>query len=100
MMKPRCYSAMPAISRIEPSYEDTGQLLSLARARMKSQAETLYRDGVKYFINEDLEKAVETWKKALELNPEHPKARQDMENAQRLIEKLRALDKDATKATQ
>ena len=88
------------LSRIEPSYEDTGQLLSLARARMKSQAETLYRDGVKYFINEDLEKAVETWKKALELNPEHPKARQDMENAQRLIEKLRALDKDATKATQ
>ena len=88
------------LSRIEPSYEDTGQLISLARARMKSQAETLYRDGVKYFINEDLEKAVETWKKALELNPEHPKARQDMENAQRLIEKLRALDKDATKATQ
>jgi tetratricopeptide (TPR) repeat protein len=88
------------LSRIEPSYEDTGQLLSLARARMKSQAETLYRDGVKYFINEDLEKAVKTWKKALELNPEHPKARQDMENAQRLIEKLRALDNDPEKTAQ
>ncbi len=82
------------LSRIEPSYEDTGQLLSLARARMKSQAETLYRDGVKHFINEDLEKAIKTWKRVLELNPDHPKARQDMENAERLLQKLRALDRE------
>jgi tetratricopeptide (TPR) repeat protein len=88
------------LSRIEPSYEDTGQLLSLARARTKSQAETLYRDGVKQFINEDLEKAVTTWKKVLELNPDHPKARQDMENAERLLEKLKALDKEPEKAGQ
>jgi len=88
------------LSRIEPSYEDTGQLLSLARARTKSQAETLYRDGVKQFINEDLEKAVATWKKVLELNPDHPKARQDMENAERLLEKLKALDREPEKAGQ
>lgn len=81
------------LSRIEPSYEDTGQLLSLARARMRAQAETLYRDGVKLFINEDLERAIKTWKKALELNPDHPKARQDIENAERLLKKLHALDK-------
>ncbi len=82
------------LSRIEPSYEDTGQLLSLARARSKSQAETLYRDGVKQFINEELEKAITTWKKTLKLNPDHPKARQDIENAERLLEKLKALDKE------
>jgi tetratricopeptide (TPR) repeat protein len=84
--------AIDVLSRIEPSYEDTGQLLSLARARMKAQAEVLYRDGVKQFINEDLERAIKTWKRVLELNPDHVKARQDMENAQRLLEKLRALD--------
>jgi tetratricopeptide (TPR) repeat protein len=89
--------AVEILSRIEPSYEDTGQLLDLARARMKSQAETLYRDGVKQFINEDLEMAIKTWKKALELNPQHVKARQDMANAQRLLEKLRALDKEPEK---
>ena len=89
--------AIDILSRIEPSYEDTGQLLSLARARMKSQAETLYRDGVKQFINEDLEKAINTWKRVLELNPDHPKARQDMENAERLLEKFRTLDKEPAK---
>jgi len=92
--------SIDVLSRIEPSYEDTGQLLSLARARMKSQAETLYRDGVKQFINEDLERAIKTWKRVLELNPDHPKARQDMENAERLLEKLRALDKEPAKTAE
>jgi tetratricopeptide (TPR) repeat protein len=84
--------AVGLLNRIEPSYEDTGQLLSLALARMKSLAETHYRDGVKHFINEDLEMAIKDWKKALELNPEHPKARQDIENAERLLDKLKALE--------
>jgi tetratricopeptide (TPR) repeat protein len=87
--------AAEILSRIDPSYEDTGQLLSLARARMRAKAETLYRDGVKHFINEELEAAIEDWKQTLALNPEHPKARQDMENAQRLLDKLRSLDSQA-----
>jgi tetratricopeptide (TPR) repeat protein len=92
--------AIDVLSRIEPSYEDTGQLLALARARVKAQAESLYRDGVKQFINEDLERAIKTWKKVLELNPDHEKARQDMENAQRLLEKFRALDLEPSNTTQ
>lgn len=88
----RVAEAVELLNRIDPSYEDTGQLLSLARARMKSQAETHYRDGVKHFINEDLEMAIKDWKKALELNPEHPKAPQDIENATRLLKKLKAFE--------
>jgi tetratricopeptide (TPR) repeat protein len=84
--------AVGLLERIDPSYEETGQMLSLARARMKSQAEAHYRNGVKHFINEDLELAIEDWKHALELNPDHPKARQDIENAERLLEKLKAFE--------
>lgn len=84
--------AADLLGRIDPSYEDTGELLSLARARMRTKAETLYRNGVKHFINEELEAAVEDWKQTLVLNPEHPKARQDIDNARRLLEKLRALE--------
>lgn len=84
--------AVDLLERIDPSYEDTEQLLSLARARMKSLSETHYRDGVKHYINEDLEMAIKDWKKTLELNPEHPKAQQDIENAQRLLNKLKALE--------
>lgn len=86
-------TAVKYLKAADKSYQDTEQLLSLALARMRSQAETYYRSGVKHFINEDLEKAVKDWERALSLNPNHPKARQDIENARRLIKKWKALEK-------
>jgi tetratricopeptide (TPR) repeat protein len=78
----------------DKSYQDTEHLLSLALARMRAQAEAHYRSGVKHFINEDLERAVKAWENALSLNPNHPKARQDIENARRLIKKWKAMEKE------
>jgi tetratricopeptide (TPR) repeat protein len=86
--------AVNYLKAADPSYQDTEQLLSTAQARMRALAETHYRSGVKHFINEDLERAVKAWERALSLNPNHPKARQDMENARRLIKKWKAIDLD------
>jgi tetratricopeptide (TPR) repeat protein len=85
--------AVQYLKAADKSYQDTEQLLSLALARMRAQAETYYRSGVKHFINEDLEQAVKAWEHALSLNPNHPKARQDIENARRLIKKWKAMEK-------
>lgn len=82
------------LKAVDKSYQDTEQLLSLALARMRAQAETYYRSGVKHFINEDLEQAVKAWERALSLNPNHPKARQDIENARRLLKKWKAIGKE------
>jgi tetratricopeptide (TPR) repeat protein len=82
------------LKAVDISYKDTKQLLSLAQARMRAQAETYYRNGVKHFINEDLEQAVKAWERALSLNPNHPKARQDIENARRLLKKWKAIEKE------
>jgi tetratricopeptide (TPR) repeat protein len=84
--------AVNYLKATDKSYQDTEQLLSMAQARMRAQAETYYRSGVKHFINEDLERAVKAWERALSLNPNHPKARQDIENARRLIKKWKAID--------
>ncbi|MGD9187764.1 MAG: hypothetical protein PVI89_06110 [Desulfobacteraceae bacterium] len=86
--------AVTYLKAADKSYQDTEQLLSLALARMRAQAETYYRSGVKHFINEDLERAVKAWENALSLNPNHPKARQDIENARRLLKKWKAMEKD------
>lgn len=85
-------AAVEVLEKSDLSYKDTDQLLSLARARVKSQAEKHYRKGVNHFINEDLAHAIEQWRLALELNPEHPKASQDIENAMRLLEKYKTLE--------
>ncbi len=81
------------LKMVESTYADTARQLSIARARTKSAAEEHYRNGVKHFINEDLEAAIKEWQLALDLNPDHPKARQDMENAMHLLEKWRELEK-------
>lgn len=88
--------AVTYLKVVDQSYQDTEQLLSLALARMRAQAETHYRRGVKHFINEDLERAVKAWERALSLNPNHPKARQDIENARRLLKKWKAIEKEKT----
>jgi tetratricopeptide (TPR) repeat protein len=80
---------------LDPKYQDVAHLLVRAQARLNARAEEFYRKGVKSFLNEDLESAIESWKKALMFNPEHPKARQDMENASRLMDKWRGLEQAA-----
>jgi tetratricopeptide (TPR) repeat protein len=85
--------ALREFGALKPTYQDTAQLMALARGRLAARAESHYRSGVKHFLNEELEKAVAEWEKTLALNPEHRKARQDMENAQRLLDKLRGLEK-------
>jgi tetratricopeptide (TPR) repeat protein len=84
--------AVQMLDAVDKEFKDTVELLAQARGRLNTQAETYYRNGVKHFINEELEKAIEAWQKALAINPTHAKARQDMENARRLLEKWRGLD--------
>ena len=59
---------------------------------MQRQADIHYRQGVKYFVAENLQKAIDEWELVLRLNPQHPKARQDITNARKLIEKLEAIE--------
>ncbi len=85
-------AAADLLGKADKTYKDTSQLLSLAKAKIRSEADAHYRKGVNYFINEDLERAVAEWRRALALHPQHPKARQNIENANRLLEKYKALE--------
>ena len=56
---------------------------------IKQQAEAHYIQGVKHFLNEELQMAIKEWEKTLTLNPEHTKAKKNIKNAKSLLEKLR-----------
>lgn len=84
--------AIEVLSDLDEGYQDTAQLQAQARAQLNARAEAHYRKGVRFFLNEDLEKAINAWSEALKLNPNHPKAKQDIENAIRLLDKWRDLD--------
>lgn len=84
--------AVEAFSKVSPGYRDTTAVLADIRAEMKQQADVHYKQGVKYFINEDLTRAMAEWQQTLQLDPDHPKAAEDIENAQELLEKLEKIE--------
>jgi tetratricopeptide (TPR) repeat protein len=88
----RDLEAVAILTKLDRTYEDTAQLLAQAHGKLNARAETHYRNGVKHFLNEELELAVKEWKEALRLNPNHPKAAQDIEDAERLLKKWRGLE--------
>ena len=60
--------------------------------QLKKQAESHYLKGVKYFLREDLQQAINEWEMAVELDPEHQKARSGIRNARHLMEQLEKVD--------
>lgn len=65
-------------------------LVELGRQK-RQQAEEHYRQGVKYYLKEDLAKAIREWQLALKLSPDHTRARQNIEKTQAILEKLKAV---------
>jgi tetratricopeptide (TPR) repeat protein len=56
---------------------------------IKQQAEAHYIQGVKHFLNEELQLAIKEWEETLKLNPKHDKAKKNIKNARSLLEKLK-----------
>jgi tetratricopeptide (TPR) repeat protein len=80
--------ALKYFSRVDSNYQDIKDVRSLTQNRL---AEVHYNTGVKFFVNDQLEKAIAEWEETLTLNPRHLRARQDIENAQNLLKKLHEL---------
>ena len=77
---------------LEQAGDDHAPSVALKEAvtvRLKTVAQTHYRNGVKHFINEDLKAAVDEWEKALECNPDLEKVRENIDKANRILKKLK-----------
>jgi len=77
--------ALKAFQRVDSDYKDVGSQVTHNR---KQLAEVHYIEGVKFFIAEEIEKAIKEWETTLILDPDHPKAPKDIENGRNLLKKL------------
>jgi tetratricopeptide (TPR) repeat protein len=59
--------------------------------RERQLAETHYKAGLNYYLNQDLEKAIEEWNRTLKLNPKHPKAQANIREARETLKKLKRI---------
>jgi tetratricopeptide (TPR) repeat protein len=80
--------ALSMYKSVDPAYPGVQEAIANVTETLRQKAQTYYLMGVGYFVNEELELAIEYWEKALTLNPDHPKAKADIQNARRLLRKL------------
>jgi peptidoglycan/xylan/chitin deacetylase (PgdA/CDA1 family) len=73
---------------VDPGYEEGQTAIAEVKKYMAAQADEYFKQGVKYFVDEELINAIDAWEKTLALNPDHERAKQDIENARLLLEKL------------
>jgi tetratricopeptide (TPR) repeat protein len=83
--------ALRMLRKVDASYKDQKQLVAQVESRLRKEADSHYAAGLKRFLAEDLEGAVEEWETTLKLSPEHPKAKRDLEKARRLLEQVKTM---------
>lgn len=87
-LKKEYRSSLKMFKRVDPDYKGVKESISKVNLRLKKQADEHYRKGVKHYINEELEEAIEEWEKALTVYPAHQGAKKYIKNTKRLIKKL------------
>jgi len=82
-------AALKVLAKVDPADDCAGKIKLAVKKAIEQQAEVHYIQGVKHFLNEELQSAINEWEKTLKLNPEHDKAKKNIKNADNLLEKLK-----------
>lgn len=85
--------ALKMFKKADPVYKDIQKAISNLLEYIRHEARVHYSRGVKYFVNEQLTMAIEEWEMTLDLDPDHQKAKKDIENARTLLKKLKEVNK-------
>ncbi len=84
--------ALKVFNKADPLHDCIEKAISDVKGVMKKEAEAHYLQGVKYFLNQELSSAIIEWEKTLVLNPDHKKAKENIINARRLLEKYKKVE--------
>lgn len=77
--------------QITEEFQGVKEVLAELDRQKRQQAEVHYRQGVKYYLNEDLTAAIREWQLTLKLFPGHSRAQENIKKAQAILEKLKTV---------
>ena len=80
--------ALKAFHRVDSGYKDRDTQLIQNR---KQLAEVHYLRGVKFFLEEEIESAIQEWEATLTLEPAHANAKKDIQNGRNLLQNLKKI---------
>jgi tetratricopeptide (TPR) repeat protein len=84
--------ALKVLNEADPLHNCIKKAIADTKEVMNKEAEAHYLQGVKYFLNQELSSAIIEWEKTLVLNPDHKKAKENILNARRLLEKYKKVE--------
>lgn len=74
---------------LEPGNQEAIKGRQQAIAKIGKSTEDIFREGVNFYRNEQLDKAIERWNLVLLIDPTHDRAQKYLERAQRLLDKFK-----------
>ncbi|MEE8553604.1 MAG: LysM peptidoglycan-binding domain-containing protein [Desulfobacterales bacterium] len=84
--------ALKVLNKADALHDCIEKAIADVKGVMKKEAEAHYLQGVKYFLNQELSSAIIEWEETLALNPDHKKAKENIINARRLLEKYKKVE--------
>jgi len=79
------YKTLRQLARLQPDYLDIASLVQQARRQVIDHH---YQEGIRHFREERLQESIAEWRLVLDMEPHHPNARRNIEQAERLLEAL------------
>ena len=89
LIRKKYAEALNVLNKADPDDDCITKTRTALQVSMKRDAEIHYIRGVKHFLNEELQNAINEWEMALKLDPKHEKAKKNIKNARNLLEKLK-----------
>lgn len=79
------------LKEVEEGFPGLKEVMLELERQKRILAEEHYRQGVKFYLNENLIKAIREWELTLKFYPDHIRASQNINKAQAILEKLKAV---------
>jgi len=81
--------ALELLEVIDADGQHVAALKKQLRQNLQNKAENHYREGVKFFLADKLTEARDEWEMALQLNPDHEKARKGLDKIEKILERTK-----------
>jgi len=88
----RYLEAREVYLQIDSNYEEVEKGLADVQEKLNIQAEFHFKEGIKFFVEEDLTGAISEWEKTILLNPSHLDAINSIEKARNLLQKVKEIN--------